>query len=158
MSKRIADYAALLAFLAVTFAVAFAGSLVTIPNIATWYGGLHKPSFNPPNFVFGPVWTVLYLMMAVAAWLVWRKAGLVSRPMGLYAVQLGLNLAWSFLFFGGHLLGVALAELVCLWLAVLATLLAFRRHDPVAGWLFVPYLAWVSFAGALNAAVWHLNS
>ena len=121
-------------------------ALVTIPNIATWYGGLHKPSFNPPNFVFGPVWTVLYLMMAVAAWLVWRKAGLVSRPMGLYAVQLGLNLAWSFIFFA-HAPSGYRAGRTCLPLAGRAgdTCWLFRRHDPIAGWLFVPYLAWVQF-------------
>jgi tryptophan-rich sensory protein len=145
----------LFALLAATLAVGFAASLVTVPNIAGWYAGLHKPSFNPPNGVFAPVWTTLYVLMAIAAWRVWRKAGL--RPLGLYALQLVLNGAWSFLFFGAHAVGAAFAEIVLLLALVLATMGSFWGKDRVAGLLFLPYAGWVLFALVLNAAIWRLN-
>ena len=155
MNRKTTDLLALFALLAVTLAVGFAASLVTVPNIAGWYAGLHKPSFNPPNGIFAPVWTALYLLMAIAAWRVWRKAGL--RPLGLYAVQLALNGAWSFIFFGAHAIGAALAEIVLLLALVLATIGSFWGKDRVAGLLFLPYAGWVLFALALNAAIWRLN-
>ena len=148
---------ALLGFLALTLAAGFAAGQVTAPNIASWYNGLAKPSFNPPSWVFAPVWTALYVLMAVAAWRVWRQAGLRSAALALWFVQLGLNFAWSFLFFGAHAPGLALADLSLLWLILGATLIASRRIDRLAGWLLIPYLAWVSFAGVLNFWVWRLN-
>jgi len=121
-----------------------------------WYAALRKPSWTPPSWLFAPVWTLLYAMMAVAAWLVWRQTGL-SSEVGLFVVQLALNAAWSWLFFGLHRPGLAFADIVALWVAILGTLAAFWAVRPLAGWLLVPYLAWVSFASALNAAVWRLN-
>jgi tryptophan-rich sensory protein len=155
MNRRTTELLVLFALLAATLAVGFVASLVTVPNIAGWYAGLHKPSFNPPNGVFAPVWTSLYVLTAIAAWRVWRKAG--PRPLGLYALQLILNGAWSFLFFGAHAIGAALAEIVLLLALVLATMASFSSRDRVAGLLFLPYAAWVLFAAALNAAIWRLN-
>jgi benzodiazapine receptor len=124
-----------------------------------WYAGLKKPAWNPPSWIFGPVWSALYTMMAVAAWLVWRRGGFAGqrRPLTLFLVQLALNAAWTPLFFGLHRPGAAFAEIVLLWLAIAATLAAFRRVSRAAAWLLAPYLAWVSFAAALNFALWRLN-
>jgi tryptophan-rich sensory protein len=125
-----------------------------------WYAGLAKPSWNPPNVVFGPVWTVLYLAMGVAAWLVWKRAGFQGAPwaLGLFGVQLALNALWSFLFFGLQAPFVAFVEIVVLWLAILATTVAFWRVSTAAGVLLLPYLAWVAFAAALNLTLWRLNT
>lgn len=124
-----------------------------------WFRSLTKPSFNPPSWVYAPVWTLLYLLMAIAAWLVWRDGGWERQafPLSLYLVQLVLNAAWTPLFFGAHRLGLALVDIVLQWFAIAATLLAFARVDAVAGWLFAPYLAWVSFATVLNFAFWRRN-
>jgi tryptophan-rich sensory protein len=124
-----------------------------------WYAQLKKPAWNPPNRVFGPVWTVLYLLMAIAAWRVWQHGGwAVQWPaLSLFLVQLIFNGLWSWVFFGLRNPEMAFGELVVLWLAILATLLTFRGIDATAGWLMVPYLAWVTFAGTLNYAVWQLN-
>jgi translocator protein len=121
-----------------------------------WYASLHKPSWNPPGWVFGPVWTVLYLMMATAAWLVWRRQGW-SRVLWMYLGQLLLNAAWTPVFFGAREIGWALVVIVALWLAILLTLLAFLRASRAAGWLLAPYWAWVSFAAVLNVTLWRLN-
>jgi benzodiazapine receptor len=121
-----------------------------------WYAGLRKPSWNPPNWVFAPVWTALYAMMAVAAWLVWQRVGL-SRECALFLLQLALNAAWTWLFFGLKRPALALADIVVLWMAIGATLVAFWHVRSLAGLLLAPYLAWVTFATALNAAVWWLN-
>jgi tryptophan-rich sensory protein len=124
-----------------------------------WYASLKKPSWNPPGWIFGPVWTALYAMMAVAAWLVWRRGGFAAqrRPLGWFLAQLALNAAWTPLFFGLHWPGVAFAEIVLLWLAIVATLAAFRPVNRAATFLLVPYLLWVTFAAALNFALWRLN-
>ena len=142
------------------FAAAGIGGIATSRSVGTWYQGLAKPSWNPPGWVFGPVWTVLYAMMAVAAWLVWRDKGLAGArlPLALFAVQLALNALWSWLFFGFRMPGVAFAELVALCLAIVATVAAFWRTVPVAAWLMVPYLAWCTFAAVLNFALWRLNA
>ncbi len=140
-------------------AVAALGGAVTAQSVGGWYQTLSKPAFNPPDQVFAPVWTVLYVMMAVAAWRVWRRreAPGRGRALALFAAQLALNLAWSVLFFGLQAVGAALVEILVLWLAILITTAAFARIDRAAAWLMVPYLAWVSFAVALNAAIWRLN-
>jgi tryptophan-rich sensory protein len=142
-----------------SFAAAAIGSLFTAPSIPGWYAGIVKPSWTPPGWLFGPVWSLLYLMMGVAAWLVWRKAGFhaAALPLALFCLQLLLNARWSILFFGLRSPGTALLEIVFLWGAILATTLAFFRHSAPAGWLMLPYLAWVTFAAALNASIWHLN-
>jgi len=143
-------------FLVLCFAVAGLGRLATTPNIPNWYADLAKPSWTPPDWVFGPVWSVLYLSMAVAAWLVWREGNALVSLI-LFAVQLALNAAWSWLFFRMHSPGAAFVDIVLLWVAIAATTAAFWRRSLAAGLLFVPYLAWVSFAAVLNFAIWRLN-
>ena len=132
----------------------------TARGVSTWYPTLVKPSFNPPAWVFGPVWTVLYIMMGVAAFLVWRR-GLdvdgVRIALTIFVVQLALNGIWSILFFGMQEPGWALAEIILLWIAIGTTILLFWRVAPAAGALLLPYLAWVSFATVLNASLWWLN-
>ena len=128
-------------------------------DFATYYRRLRKPRFAPPPAAFGPVWTTLYLLMGVAAWLVWRE-GLTQRTalaLSLFAAQLLLNVAWSVIFFGRHRAGAALAEILVLWLAILATVLAFWTVRPLAGALLLPYLAWVSVATYLNEGIRRLN-
>jgi len=144
-------------FVLSTLAVGIIAGSVTAPNIPGWYAGLAKPGFNPPNWVFAPVWTTLYFVMAIAAWRVWCKTGWRNASIALWLAQLALNFCWSFLFFGAHAVLAALLDLGLLWLALVATMIAFWRIDKPAGWLFVPYLAWVSFAGILNAAILKLN-
>jgi benzodiazapine receptor len=124
-----------------------------------WYAGLKKPSWNPPSWVFGPVWTALYTLMAVAAWLVWKRGGfnVMRLPLGLFLLQLLFNALWSWLFFGRHECAVALGDILLLWLSLLATTVAFWKVNATAGWLLVPYLLWVGFAAGLNFALWRLN-
>ena len=149
---------ALLAFVAICLAIGAIGGAVTSTSVDTWYRALRKPAFNPPDWVFGPVWTVLYVAMAVAAWRVWRRPGPGVRPLlWLFAVQLALNLMWSIVFFGFRQIGMALVEIVVLLAVIAITAVAFWRVDEAAGLLFVPYVAWVGFATVLNAALWHLN-
>jgi tryptophan-rich sensory protein len=152
--------AALLVLLAACFGTAAVGAALTAHSVRDWYPNLRVPAWAPPNAVFGPVWTVLYALMALAAWLVWRGAGgPASRPaLGLFAVQLGLNAAWSGLFFALRSPGAALAEIILLWCAIGATILSFRRLSALAAGLLVPYLLWVTFAAALNGAIWWMNS
>ena len=149
----------LIVLLILCFAVAGVGGLVTTPNIPNWYADLAKPSWTPPDWVFGPVWSILYFTMAVAAWLVWRQASLARAavPMAMFGIQLLLNALWSWLFFGLHSPSTAAVDIVLLWMAIAATTAAFWRQSTVAGILFVPYLAWVSFASVLNLAIWQLN-
>lgn len=179
---RRANRRPLLFFVLVTSAVGASASVFTEPNIAGWYAGLVHPSFAPPSWVFAPVWTTLYVLMAVAAWRVWRlrsaspargalagevpvagsrasegRRGPVKIEMGVYALQLIFNFAWSAIFFAAHRIGLALAEICVLTALILATTILFWRRDRLAGWLFLPYLAWTSFATALNYAFWSLN-
>ncbi len=156
-SEGPSKYRPLYGFLLLTLAVGALGSVATEPAIPTWYAGLAKPSFNPPNWVFAPVWTALYISMAVAAWRVWRVTGLKSLEIAAFGLQLALNCAWSFIFFYFHRLGGALAELGALAILVFATLILFWRRDAVAGILLLPYLAWVGFALMLNYAIFTLN-
>jgi translocator protein len=168
-SPRRNSAVALAGFLAATFLVAGVSTTLTLPAIPTWYAALTKPSFNPPNAVFGPVWTLLYTLMAVAAWLVWRLPDVPFRRggAGVFSIrrvalfwfggQLATNFLWSFVFFGHHRIGLSVIEIIFLWLAVAGTMLLFFRLSRPAGWMFVPYLAWVSFASVLNFAIWRLN-
>lgn len=135
------------------------GAALTTPEINGWYRSIAKPSWNPPDAIFGPVWTTLYVLMAFATWLVWKPAGVraAAAPLTLFAVQLFLNCAWSWIFFGMHQPGWAFVEIVTLWIAISATMVAYFRRSRIAGWLLVPYLAWVSFAGVLNFTIWRLN-
>jgi benzodiazapine receptor len=136
------------------------GSFATVRAIPTWYEGLAKPSFNPPAWLFGPAWTLLYLLMAVAAWLVWKQgigADGVKLALAVFLVQLILNALWSILFFGLRSPLAGLADIIVLWLAILATIVLFFRVSVPAGVLLLPYIAWVSFAAVLNAAILRLN-
>ena len=149
--------AALVSFLALCFAAAASGTLL-IPD--EWYPSLRTSAWNPPGWLFGPVWTLLYAGMAVAAWRVWLRGGWASqrRPLGMFLAQLALNAAWPPLLFGLHLPRLAFLEILLLWLAVVRTSLSFRAVDRPAAWLVAPYLGWVTFASALNFGLWRLNS
>ena len=136
------------------------GAIFTTPAIPTWYASLNKPPFNPPNWVFFPVWTLLYTLMGIAAFLVWRK-GLDQRrvrvALGLFGIQLILNLAWTIIFFGLHSLFGAVIAILFLWIFILVNIVTFWRISKPAGALLIPYILWVSFAGLLNVSVWMLN-
>ena len=145
-------------WLMLAFAAAAISARASIEAQA-FYDQIVQPGWAPPPWVFGPVWTVLYAMMAIAAWLVWRSGGLRAQriALALFAVQLALNALWSWLFFAWQLGALAFAEIVLLWIAIVATLIAFWRVRPLAGALLVPYLMWVSFAAFLNYTLWRLN-
>lgn len=147
------NYAALIVFLVLVFAVAAIG-MVAHPD--AWYAQLNKPWFNPPNWLFGPVWTLLYVCIAVAGWRVYQRVGL-DRSMLVWAMQLVANALWSPLFFVLHAIGFALVDIVVLLATIVATIVLFRRRDVTAAWLMVPYLAWVAFATVLNASLFWLN-
>lgn len=136
------------------------GSIFTTPSIAGWYAGISKPAFNPPAWVFGPVWSTLFVLMGIAAFLIWEK-GLERRDvkiaLSIFIGQLVLNTLWSIIFFGLHSPGGALIEIIVLWLAILATIVTFAKISKPAAWLLVPYVLWVSFAMYLNYAIWSLN-
>jgi translocator protein len=144
----------------VPLAVGGISGWLTMPEIAGWYAGLNKPSFNPPNYLFGPVWTTLYALMGIAFFLIWKSnkdAAQKKKAMLLFGVQLVLNFFWSLIFFTGHQIGWALVEIIVMWLFILFTIFAFGKISSVAAWLLVPYICWVSFATLLNAALWQLN-
>ena len=148
---------ALLGWLALSLTAAAMGGLF-LPG--EWYAALRKPAWNPPNWIFGPVWAALYIAMAIAAWLVWKRGGFRGQrtALWLFLVQLFFNALWSPLFFGLRSPALGLLNILLLWLALLGTIVAFWRARPIAGAMLVPYLAWVSFATALNFALWNLNS
>lgn len=149
---------ALVGWFIVSFAASAIGAVASI-QAKSFYGQLTQPSWAPPSSVFGPVWTVLYALMAIAAWLVWRSGGFRSNraALSLFIVQLALNALWSWLFFAWHRGAWAFFDIVLLWGLIVATLACFWRVRPLAGALLIPYLFWVSFASALNYSVWRLN-
>jgi tryptophan-rich sensory protein len=160
MSSKWRNVLALLIAIAVPFLAAGLGGAATASSVTTWYPSLRKPAWNPPTWLFGPVWTLLYLLMGVASWQVWRLGQSdrrVRTALGFYGAQLVFNVLWSVLFFGLRRMGWALAEIVVLWALILQTLVRFYRLRPAAGLLLVPYQLWVSFATVLNAALWWLN-
>ena len=137
------------------------GSYFTMPSIGTWYDFLQKPVFTPPNWIFAPVWTLLYIMMGIALYCVWKKHGQKDQSK-VYAytwfgIQLSLNVMWSAVFFGMHSIFGGLLVIAGLWLAITVTILKFREQVPSTVWLLVPYLLWVSYACLLNYSLWHLN-
>ncbi len=146
--------AVLLLFFVAAFSAAALGALFP-PG--PWYAELVKPGWTPPAWLFGPVWTVLYALIAVSGWLLWKSRGRSMTPLVLWGVQLLLNALWSWIFFGMRAPGAALVEIVILWMAIAATVAAAFRSCPPAAWLLLPYLAWVGFAAVLNAAIWYLN-
>lgn len=154
MSRKSNPWIALAISVLLVAAAAFIGSRF-VPG--PWYEALVKPAWTPPNAVFGPVWTVLYALMALAAWKIWIAVRRIDAALIVYGIQLVLNVLWSYLFFGLHRIDWALMDIIALWLAILATLFLFRRRDRLAGLLLVPYLLWVTYAAALNLAIWRLN-
>ena len=155
-------YTRILVLVVTCLAVAYFSSLVTRPSVETWYTTIEKPSFNPPNWLFAPVWTTLFVMMGIAGGLVWHeinspKREEVKKAMLFFAIQLGLNALWSYLFFGLKNPLLALIEIILLWLMIYETYIKFAKINKISGYLFVPYLLWVSFATVLNASIWWLN-
>lgn len=150
--------AGLAGWLLLALATGAIGAIASV-NAKEFYAQLAKPAWAPPAALFGPVWTALYCLMGIAAWLVWRRGGFAParNALLLFIVQLGVNALWSWLFFVWHLGAMSFAEVLGLWMLIIATLVAFWRISPVAGLLLVPYLAWVSFAAALNFSTWRLN-
>lgn len=141
--------------------IGYFSGIVTRSAIADWYPTLIKPSFNPPNWIFAPVWSMVYVMMGVAAGLVWdrmeQESEVVKKALLFFAIQLGLNALWSYLFFGLRNPMLAGLEIIVLWLMIYETYVQFAKINKIAGYLFIPYLAWVSFAAVLNASIWWLN-
>ena len=152
-------WAGLLFWLVLCFGVAAVGGRWTATEIPGWYRTLLRPTFAPPNWVFAPVWTLLYALMAIAAWQTWSQVPSPNRTLALslFVTQLALNLAWSWIFFRNHAIGAALAEVIVLWAVIANTALAFARVSHLAAWMMTPYLAWVTFASVLNTGFWRLN-
>jgi len=150
----------LIAFIVICELAGILGSIFTMPSVPGWYAGLAKPPFNPPNWLFGPVWTLLYALMGLAAWLVYEKgveSPDVKRALSVFAAQLILNVLWSIAFFGAHMILGAAVVIILLWAMILLTILLFRRISKPAAWLLVPYILWVSFASVLNVSLFVLN-
>ena len=158
LTRRL-DLFGLFVFVALCFLVSAAGGMVTATSVDTWYQALAKPSFNPPDWVFAPVWTTLYLLMGVSGWRVWRRsASRATRgALALFGLQLFLNFAWSVLFFGFQRIDLALIDIVILFVAIVANMILFWRIERLATLLLVPYAAWVVFAIVLNVFIWLLN-
>lgn len=151
------------AFVKLVISIAFClsagtiGSIATMPSIPTWYAALSKPTFNPPNWIFGPVWTTLYILMGISLYILWTKRKEAKLAIILFIVQLALNTLWSIIFFGQHLIAVALIEIVLLWLFILLTMIKAYPISKLASLLLLPYILWVSFASFLNLNIWLLN-
>jgi tryptophan-rich sensory protein len=162
MRKRFSsfDWFKLIIAVVVSEVAGIIGSIFTISAIPAWYATLAKPTLNPPSWLFGPVWTTLYLLMGIAAFLVWRKGwdnkG-VKTALYLFAVQLILNAAWSIIFFGLHSPAWALVDIIAMWIVIVATIVVFVKISRPSAWLLAPYILWVSFALYLNYAIWRLN-
>ena len=159
LRTRSFEIISLIVFLIVCLSVSGVGGAITATSVDTWYQALEKPAFNPPDWVFAPVWTALYLFMGVAAWRIWRIRALKAARIALvvFGLQLCLNVGWSFLFFGLQQINFALVEIVILLFVIISNMFLFWRLDRFAGLLFVPYVAWVSYATILNASLSFLN-
>lgn len=132
------------------------GSFFTTPSIGSWYATLAKPSFNPPNWIFGPVWTLLFFLMGVSLFLIWSSGKPIKTAILIFFQQLALNVLWSAIFFGLHNPLLAFVEIIVLWVAILLTIFYFAKISKIAAWLLVPYILWVSFAAFLNFSIWRL--
>jgi tryptophan-rich sensory protein len=157
MKQRAQNWFVLMGFILLAEGAGIVGSFFTTSNIPTWYATLTKPPIAPPNWVFGPVWTTLFLLMGIAAYFVWRTGVRSRSALQIFGIQLALNVLWSLIFFGLQNPGAAFIEIILLWLAIVWTIYAFSRHSKLAAWLLVPYIAWVSFASVLNYFIWVLN-
>ncbi len=159
MNKRLNKWLSLTFCIGICLVVQAIASMLTVVSVNDWYQTLEKPSWTPPGWVFGPVWTYLYLSMGVAVWLVWeqRESQNIKPALILFGVQLILNALWSGLFFAMQNIGAAFIEIVFLWGSILLTMILFWKIQRIAGWLFIPYLLWVSYAASLTFALWRLN-
>lgn len=159
-ARLLKDAIGLAVFVALCFAAAGIGWVWTNAGLTEWYPSLRKPVWTPPDRVFGPVWSILYMAMAVAGWLIWRRRARIGANVALllFVVQLGLNALWSGLFFALRSPGLAFGEITLLWLAIVATVLAFWRISRVAALLIIPYWLWVTFASLLNLVIWTMNA
>lgn len=157
MSKK--NIAKLIISIALPLILGSVAGMFTSQSVPDWYAALNKPAFNPPGWIFGPVWTLLYLLMGISFFMVWKqeKDKLRNLAILIYSVQLLLNFAWSFIFFYFKLIGLALVEIVLLWCAIILMLVLFKKVKPIAAYINIPYLLWVSFAAILNAAYYILN-
>jgi len=153
------DWVALIVSFIVCLGAAGIGGILTTRAIREWYGTLRKPSWNPPDWAFGPIWTILYVLMAISAWLVWEEGGFQEQllPLSIFGIQLALNVIWSGIFFYKRRILGGLAEVLLLWAAILGTIIAFWGASVIAALLLMPYLAWVSIASYLNYTIWRLN-
>lgn len=159
LPRSASEWIALAVFVLGSLAAGFIGSIATMPNIPTWYDTLVRPPLNPPSWLFGPVWTTLYILMGIAGFLVWQRRDHPAAKTGLalFGLQLALNTLWSWVFFSFHALGLAFVIVAALWLSILGTIERFYRVYPLAAYLLLPYIAWTTFASYLNAAYWYLN-
>ena len=146
--------------LVLTIGLGGAGGFFTVKEIASWYVTLHKPNFNPPNYLFGPAWSVLYVLMGISLYIIWKQPPSAQRKQAItiFLIQFTLNIIWSFIFFNQHQILWALADIIAMWLLILLTIFSFAKLNKTAAWLLVPYISWVSFATLLNAAIWMLNN
>lgn len=146
--------------IAIPLAIGGVSGFFTTEGVATWFTTVNKPSFNPPNWLFAPVWTALYIMMGIGFFLIWKSnaaATLKNKAIRIYFIQLSFNFLWSFLFFYMHQPGWALLDILLLWVSIILTMFAFRKVSVAAPWLLLPYICWVSFATLLNYSIWRLN-
>ncbi|MCD8741609.1 tryptophan-rich sensory protein [Mucilaginibacter roseus] len=158
--QRGLQWGALIISIAITLAIGFTASYFTRPEIPGWYADLQKPSFSPPNWLFGPVWTTLYIMIGIAAYLVWQRrdgSAAYAKARNVYIVQLVLNFCWSLVFFGLHQMLGAFIVIIMLLVSIIGCIICFSRFSKAAAWLLVPYLLWVSFASVLNFSIYLLN-
>lgn len=144
--------------IAIPLLVGWIGGSVTASEIPTWYAHLNKPSWNPPSWLFAPVWTALYILMGIALYLVWKPATpFKATAIVLFSIQMLLNFSWSYIFFAKHHAGWAFVDIMALWIAILLTIIAFGRISKTAAWLLLPYIFWVTFASVLNYTIWQMN-
>lgn len=156
---RINNILKIIASISITLTTGALASYFTMDAITTWYVTLNKPSFNPPNWIFGPVWTTLYILLGIGLFLIWkeRPSRMRNEALTIFGIQLTLNFAWSFFFFYIHQIGIALIEIVLLWSSILLMIRYFNKINPIAAYINIPYLLWVTFATVLNAAYYILN-
>jgi len=157
---KLKSFLKLVAFIGVCELAGAVGSVFTSSSIKTWYVGLVKPALNPPNWIFAPVWIILFALMGVAAFIIFEKGAdkkEVKEGLGIFAVQLSLNILWSYLFFGLQSPVTAFIEIIFLWIAIATTIISFSKISKPAAWLMLPYILWVSFAGYLNLVIWLIN-
>lgn len=160
VSEKSKNIIALILFISICLVAEFIGSMLTFISVNDWYQTLTKPTWTPPNWLFGPVWTTLYILMGISAWLVWNQGGFQQNKtaLSIFFIQLFFNVIWSGLFFGLQQLTMAFIDIVLLWILILTMIITFYKSHKIAGLINILYLLWVSYAGALNFQIWRLNT